>query len=87
MYFNSDFSSEELQEIAEFRRRKGSKDKLPRKRRRTSKRSKRSSDDDELTKYEKTNLPLRGWSNANQSSREIRGWIGTADRLARLLGR
>jgi hypothetical protein len=35
---------------------------------------------DDLTKYDKFNLPLRAWSNANQSIRESRGLFNLADR-------
>lgn len=31
--------------------------------------------DRELTTYDRFNLPLRGLSGANQTSRELRGWI------------
>jgi len=82
IYFINDLNN------LEFNRKKGSKDKLKRKTKTKtlSKKSKSSSNgNDGLTTYDKVNLPLKAWSNTHQSSREIRGWIGTLQRLQGLV--
>jgi len=80
IYFINDLNN------LEFNRKKGSKDKLKRKTKTLSKKSKSAGGTkNDLTTYDKVNLPLKAWSNTHQSSREIRGWIGTLQRLQGLV--
>jgi len=41
-------------------------------------------DEDRLTSYDKVNLPLRGLSAAQNTSREIRSWINLGGKLLSL---
>ena len=62
--------------LADFARRKGSRDKIPRKRKMTSERANRQ-------KLETASKARNILSTLNRTSLEIRGWVNTLRRLKR----